>query len=501
MHELTQEQKEIISFITSSNSSLIVNALAGAAKTTTLIEVAKALTSIHPHTSILSLAFNSRIKKELEARLPTGIQCLTLNSLGHRSWMTMVRGKITLDQGKNYSILRAAIQGKKLKLEKEEFSQILEIISSAKVVGVVPQELSSNFHAISLQPDNLATWERLFTESDLPFSEQILALVKDCLKESVSQAYRGVIDFDDQLYMSVCFNSSYVKFPIILVDEAQDLSPINLKQIVKSLSPEGRVIAFGDRHQSIYAFRGADPQSMARIKSQFSSSELPLTTTFRCDRKICDLVRPHVGKISPRDGAGEGEILIYPTSDFSLSSIPAGSAVLCRNNAPLLRVASACLARRIPVKVLGKEIGKSLSRILHKFDQNLSGKVLQSTIKAWAQGELSLCGGNHAKKQRIIDRYDCLSGLVETNFSLTAGKLCDLIHEMFSDSSALITFATGHKSKGLEFPSIIHLEQKLIGEGEQEANLNYVINTRAKHKITFLNLKQIKDLSDGTTEI
>ena len=59
-----------------------IKALAGAAKTSTLVLIAKAL----PNVRMLCLAFNKKIATEMEARLPSNCTAMTLNSLGHRTW-------------------------------------------------------------------------------------------------------------------------------------------------------------------------------------------------------------------------------------------------------------------------------------------------------------------------------------------------------------------------------------------------------------------------------
>ena len=78
----TEEQQLIIDAACNTQDSIIINALAGAAKTTTLELICKAL----PVMPILSLAFNKRIADEMSKRLPGHVKCQTLNSLGHRVW-------------------------------------------------------------------------------------------------------------------------------------------------------------------------------------------------------------------------------------------------------------------------------------------------------------------------------------------------------------------------------------------------------------------------------
>ena len=71
----TPEQLEIIE-AASQPQSLMVNALAGTGKTTTLVMLAKAL---GPQPA-LALAFNKKIKEELEKRFPSNFTVMTMKS-------------------------------------------------------------------------------------------------------------------------------------------------------------------------------------------------------------------------------------------------------------------------------------------------------------------------------------------------------------------------------------------------------------------------------------
>jgi DNA helicase-2/ATP-dependent DNA helicase PcrA len=103
------------------------------------------------------------------------------------------------------------------------------------------------------------------------------------MNQSIEQAYAGVIDYDDQIYMPVLFGGTWPKFPLVLCDETQDLSAINhvmLEQLV-----DKRVIIVGDPWQSIYAFRGAVQGGMADLVRKFNMVEFPLSMTFRVPKK------------------------------------------------------------------------------------------------------------------------------------------------------------------------------------------------------------------------
>ncbi|MBR2696936.1 MAG: ATP-dependent helicase [Parasporobacterium sp.] len=73
------------------------------------------------------------------------------------------------------------------------------------------------------------------------------------------------------------------QFRYILVDEFQDLNPVQY-EILKILSaPENNLFVVGDDDQSIYSFRGATPQIMKRfLKNYPDSKRFLLNQSFRC---------------------------------------------------------------------------------------------------------------------------------------------------------------------------------------------------------------------------
>src|SRR6185369_16497722 len=103
----TPEQQAIIDAAVKTQDSLLINALAGAAKTTTLELICKAL----PVQPILSLAFNKRIQEEMTARLPGHVKCATLNSVGHRVWGQTCTKKLVLRFKKSYELLSERVNG------------------------------------------------------------------------------------------------------------------------------------------------------------------------------------------------------------------------------------------------------------------------------------------------------------------------------------------------------------------------------------------------------
>src|SRR5678816_2391888 len=130
----TPEQTAIIEAATTTSDNLLISALAGAAKTSTLVMIAQAL----PNTTMLCLAFNKRIATEMQERLPSNCKAQTLNSLGHQVWGAALGKRLVVDTKKNYNILKTLVDAlpKNKKDEAwEEFATTLKAIEYGKAHG------------------------------------------------------------------------------------------------------------------------------------------------------------------------------------------------------------------------------------------------------------------------------------------------------------------------------------------------------------------------------
>lgn len=106
--------------------------------------------------------------------------------------------------------------------------------------------------------------------------ETFINVIFNCANEAIEgfQEFKknnGLVDFVDQEARTLEFlqnpeNQKLVseKFELLLVDEFQDTSPIQLALFLKFASLATKSIWVGDQKQSIYGFRGTDPALMDR---------------------------------------------------------------------------------------------------------------------------------------------------------------------------------------------------------------------------------------------
>jgi ATP-dependent helicase/nuclease subunit A len=106
----------------------------------------------------------------------------------------------------------------------------------------------------------------------------------------------NVVDFDDQLRLAMqLLESGKAKpdFRYVIVDEVQDTSRIQCRIIQALWTNETNLVICGDKKQSIYTWRGADPQVMPDLEQlilEAGGGQINLQTSFRSKAPILDVI-------------------------------------------------------------------------------------------------------------------------------------------------------------------------------------------------------------------
>lgn len=506
--EPTAEQKAIIQAGLETDSSLMIVAYAGCAKTTTIKLLAEAL----PNQPTLALAFNVKIKKELETSLPSNFSVQTMNGLGHSAFGRAIGKRLNVDTKKLGNLINEVAKDRGMELPEEEWSMVRQMVSSAKHAGLIP-EFGLVHPREGLLADTFDNWQ-MIADSHMggDLNNDTVSFCQEVLLRSIKQSFAGVIDFDDQIYMSTMFGGQFPRFAVVIADEAQDLSPLNHIQVGKSAA--GRLIVVGDPKQAIYAFRGADSDSMGKMKHIGLRPwiELPLSLTFRCPQAVVARQQEHAPGYTAAKSNLPGHIHSWQYDKWSWDAVdqvsPAGSvAILCRNNGPLVDMAFKLIRSGRGVTMMGRDIGKNLVTLLKKIcgeDESLEASKCVEQIRFWMEKEVmnARAKGKDDKVAAVTDRAECLFAVVDSGGAENLGQIKKLIIRLFEEEAGRITLATGHKSKGLEWDTVVHLDpwripSKYAREAfdcgnpvplEQDKNLRYVIETRTKDHLILANL-------------
>jgi superfamily I DNA/RNA helicase len=469
--------------------AIVVEAVAGSGKTTTIVEAANLIPTTH---KACFLAFNKSIAEELGKRLPSTVESRTLNSLGFGVVRRQL-GNVKVEAAKVYSIIDGLLKGSPLENSKEYARELNNLIGKAKSHAVVPDD--PQYTGYKSSPER---WAELAGRYDVDVPEdsaKFYNLAELVLRRNLEDKQN--VDFDDMMYFVVALNMPTWKYDWLIVDEAQDVSHVQRMMLRKFLKNNGRLIAVGDRRQAIYGFRGADSSSLDNIAKEFGATVLPLSITYRCAQSIVEEAQRIVPFLQARDDAPQG--VVRYADNFNPQDFVEEDLVICRYMAPVIESAFALLARRIPCRVEGRDIGVAMQNLVKRIAgrqfSTMSYDAFVPRLMEWLHKEVAKATAKRddARVDSIHDKVDSIVAVADSVEAKTVSAVLDGFSEIFSSSRG-VKFSTVHRAKGLEADRVFILEPQAMPskrakqewQKEQEMNLLYVAITRAKSELVYL---------------
>lgn len=478
---MTQQVNDIHAAFRRKNESIEVQAGAGTGKTTLIVSGNHYL----PH-STLFLAFNSAIAKELGERMPhRQDQCKTFHAICLRI-LTQRVGRLKVD---NYKYQNLA---KKEGMSEDKAYMVRDIIECFQLSADAAMSQVADW---TPQFIRAVCPEVNYYELEIPADCELEVL--DCASILLQREAKKLTayTFSDMLFF-VAHYAHHKKwwltdYDCVVVDESQDVSPIRLS-IVKRLTK--RVIHVGDTRQSIYMFAGAMSDAMTELTATFQCKQYPLSTTWRCARKIVEEAERIIGPfLQARPDAPDGIVDQITNAQFVNSYLDADCMVICRTNAPLLNTAFSLFRANTEFNIKS-DFPERLAKRAKRLAEGCKGMAAYRTaILEWRDNKLDGCKSD-LLKERITDEADCLL------------LLCDRVERPMDAHSLLlqlmrstrgVTLTTGHKAKGLEANSVFIIRPDLVPapwidpdmkplQYQQELNLHYVMVTRAKNNLFYV---------------
>lgn len=488
------QQTSFLNWCKSGVGSCVLIAVAGAGKTTVLLEGSRHLNGF---TAIM--AFNKRVAEEIKEKLvklgidPHKVEAGTVHSFGYRA-LRKAFPKCGKPVAGKVSILFNGMFNE----ESPEFKfkdTIVSLVSLAKQRAVGPV----------LAIEDSQVWEDIINHFDLidernqaPCSLVIQA-ARALLKKSNDTT--DMVDFDDMIYLPLIYGVGKFTYDNIIVDEAQDTNSARRALVRALLRQGGRGIFVGDPRQAVYGFCGADNDSLDILKREFNAIELPLTVTYRCPKAIVVFANQWVSHIVAADSAPEGAVEEIDVADLTTSHrdlLDKDAAVLCRNTKPLVELFYSFLRARIPARVEGRDIATNLKRLATNWVRIKTIAALEIKLAEYLERETEKL---KEKKQNykidaLTDRVSAILTICDQTRRDGGENVSDVvahIDSMFEDDVRGVTvLSTIHKSKGREWKRVFWLDRrglcpsshaKMAWELDQEVNLQYVATTRAMNTL------------------
>lgn len=507
-------QRAIFDWIINDKGNAVVQAAAGSGKTTTLVEAAKLL----PSKSATFVAFNKHITQELQKRLGKKIVCKTIHSIGMSALRSHL-GRAVLDDNKYVDIAKPYAREIAEGLASRYESELREWNKSHNKEELPKPELPPNAGLILGQFKKLAHFcmVTLTDPKDFCQLEEMIDCF-NCLDDSLSLSLlynplvnildvgeqlasnQAIITYDDMLWLPWKWHLTPPLQDYVFVDECQDLSAAQLDLVLKMRKKRGgRILFVGDKNQAIMGFAGALSDSVDQIIKHTKAKVLPLSICYRCPKNHVKLAQKIVPSIEPAPNKEDGIVEDINYQDI-FKLVKEGDLIISRCTAPVVRLCIELIAKRIPAKVRGRDIGKSLTTIVKEvaahpeFKWKHFNKFLDE-YRHLKVAKLQQRRNSESQIQSLCDRIEGIQICYESFDCRSVEDLCREIEALFSDQRSSVVLSSVHRAKGLEENRVFILrpdqlpliwQNQQTWELQQELNLKYVALTRAKSALYFV---------------
>ena len=287
LHELNEKQKEAVIH---KNGPLLVIAGPGTGKTKVITHRIEHLIrehNIRPE-KILAITFTNKAAEEMQERINTEIgepHGSSVKACTFHAFCVKVLRKHALKIGlsENFTIFDQELQDEiltesvqELNLNPDDYPPWLlrNIISDAKCTLQNPVEAVDNTDIYDSETiENirsvLQTYQHKLNEYDaLDFDDLLLKTVELLGVEEVKEAYHKEISY-------------------ILVDEFHDVNRVQYHLLQLLCAPSERnLMVVADEDQSIYSWRGSNPEYIDNFRTDFDPRTVELDDHYRCSEKI-----------------------------------------------------------------------------------------------------------------------------------------------------------------------------------------------------------------------
>ena len=290
--------------------------------------------------NVLAITFTNKAANEMKSRLmefDCNAQFMHISTIHSFCASVLRREAQELDRNSNFSIYT----------EDEKHSMLKKIVKQALDDG--DAKMADSFgECISNIKNNAPD----LVESDLlvqsETDEYLIAVLEDLQKATQAEdtetlvnviqeynrrmAENNALDFDDLLYyVHKIFSTNpqilqkyRERYQFVLIDEFQDVNKVQY-QIFKMLASEhGNIFVVGDDDQSIYSWRGADPEIFQKLEADFPGCKFyKLEQNYRSTKSILFLanntihnkVPPYYNKVLFTDNVQGVKPQLYSASD------------------------------------------------------------------------------------------------------------------------------------------------------------------------------------------
>lgn len=297
MRLLIMLSKQQLRVVNHTRGPLLAVSGPGSGKTTVIVHRAARLINenIVPPDNLLVVTFSRRAADEMRGRIQgllrgTGVQITreqftTIHSFGYQI-VHRYRGRPrVLGASASDRLLRGILadQGLYDRRDPQSLHELKSEISYLRSHRINPSDAGSGYEPRTLTRDELTD---VLDEYQHRKKAAGVSDFADLLEEALH-----LVETDHQVRDAV-----QGRYRHVMLDEAQDTSPLQFELVSRAAAPENNLVVVGDDDQAIYSFRGGSPEMMLGFGESFPGAALVrLTTNYRSSPDLVRLSRRIIG--------------------------------------------------------------------------------------------------------------------------------------------------------------------------------------------------------------
>jgi DNA helicase-2/ATP-dependent DNA helicase PcrA len=459
----TGEQQAILTEAVIGKGDLLIDALAGTGKTSTLLEILKVI----PQRSVLVAAFNRGISDEFKTRMPPirrghAVVVQTLHSIG-RAIIVSHFPKIQVDRDATEALISSLGTGAPYEVRRSA----VRLVRCAKETLAWSPEIGGPILGDTWPADvllRLGFDQRLFSgKLKANQIERAVDIARRAVAAGLDMTHRKTIDFCDMVWLPTALDlAPRSRFKAIMLDEVQDTSKPQLDLLARVALPDTRYIACGDEWQQIYSWRGS---LGGAVWSYFKATKrFPLTMTWRCSTAIVKAANALVPALKARPDADEGEVSACTIGELPLVIAQGHSEgihtfVLSRNNAALLDCALFLWRAGTRFQLYaGDEMLEPLFSLIDSDLDLRSTQLFTASLSQWHARETMKAdqAGSTSRHEQVDEIRKML--MAALNYTEPNG-LKRLLSTILADTKSGVLLSTVHRVKGREAERVFLLRK------------------------------------------
>jgi hypothetical protein len=466
-HPLTGQQEAIVDAVRSGTPRVVVEALAGTGKTSTL----EALATVQTRRPGVYLAFNKSVQLEAEGRFPEWITPTTAHGYAYQA--VGKRYGHRLPGNPAASRLGASQMAKAMKvqpalLDTGTINPVHVVRMAQATVNAYLKSADAGIQGIHIPPRCFADHNpRDLMAAVLPIAHRIW---------DDMQSTNGKFRFTHDAYLKMWqLTNPHLPFDYIMFDEAQDADPV-ISAVVNAQTNTQRIWV-GDENQAIYGWRGA-VNAMSKVQD---ATRLALTQSWRFGEAIADEANRWLDMLGSKHRVQGNRDITSTVGDIEVPT-----AILCRGNGTALGWVLKFHSINLPVCLAPgtKDAGKDIERFAWAAKSLMSGEGTDHPDLVGFQTWQQLV--NYVEEEEDTDDLKRMVNIIN---QVGVSKVIDAVRGCTTADRAVVTVSTAHKAKGLEWRAVRVADdfvppEEDVDEPDREAMmLNYVTVTRAVERI------------------